>query len=249
MPSVWHLRLKPDWTPEMRYPTLNLGHADAIVADRLRGLEPGCDNLAVWRGSGESIDFDELDAAVEAAKAELERIGADPSLTQDKEPFEGALAVSIYPFLSSVPVEVKDDPGFWRYLSLSRFWWFVEWRESGPIERGNVSTYVDGRRNTEHIPLRMYLRVKAVAEAGRPELAQELEKCTDFWRSHVIRVRTATAPNLAAAFAAMQHGDDRLKTEALRSFARRLNRLWTNAELSTYSTAEASALLEALRDE
>lgn len=231
----------------MRYPTLNLGHVESIVADRFKGLDPSCDSVAIWRGIGESIEFDELDAALIAARAELDRIGTDPSLTTDKEPFEGALAFSVYPFVASIPIEVLDDPGFWRYLALSRFWWFVQWREAGPIERGNISTYVDGRRNTEHIPLRMYLRVKAVAEGGRPELAKELEKCTDFWRSHVTRVRTATAPNLATAFASMQKGNGRLKTDALRSYARRLNRLWTNVQLGLYDERQASSLIEALR--
>jgi len=235
----------------MRYPTLTTGHVQGIVTDLMKGLTPSCDTMAVWRGSGEAVEFDVLDALLDTARNDLELMGTDPSLTNDKEPFEGGLAVAIFPFLHSLPVEVLDDPGFWRYLSVSRFWWFVQWREAKTLAAGElrrVLVYTDGRRNTEQVPLRLYLRVKSVAATGKVELAKELEKCTDFWRSHVIRVRTGTAPELATAFAVMQSGDGRLATGKLRPYAKRLNRMWTNVQLGLYDEQQATTMIQGLRE-
>lgn len=232
----------------MRYPTLTIGHVESIVEDRAAGKDPSVDGVAIWRGTGETISFDTLDVVVGQMKTLLEKQGADPDLTTDKEPFEGALAVAIFGILDELPVEVLDDPGFWRFLAMSRFWWFVEWREHEPLQRGNVLTYVDGRRNTETIPLRLYLRAKAVANGSNLQLASELKQCTDFWRSHVTRVRTGSAPNLSAALAKMQKDKvSRLTTNDLRAFARRVNRLWTNVQLAMYDEKQAAAVLSELR--
>lgn len=232
----------------MRYPTLTIGHLETMIAERAKGSETNGEQYVVWRGVGESVSFEALDLIVGALRAELDHRGSDPALTSDKEPFEGQLALAIFGELDSLPVEVLDDPGFWRFLAITRFWWFVEWRESEPLARGNVLTYVDGRRNSETIPLRLYLRAKAVATSGDPQLAKELTKCTDFWRSHILRVRTGSAPPLAAAFAEMQkNSDTRLSTKPLRSFARRVNRLWTNVQLSVYDSKQAAQVIEELR--
>ena len=232
----------------MRYPTLTIGQVDALLADRAKGLDPSCDAIAIWRGQGEALAFDSLDLVIGAFQTELEKMGADPSLVADKEPFEGELAVATFSVFDDLPVEVLDDPGFWRYLAMSRFWWFIEWREARPISEGRALTYVDGRRNTETIPLRLYLRAKAVASSGKPELASQLERCADFWRSHITRVRTGSAPYVAAAFAEMQSNEEtHLATGELRAFARRLNRLWTNVQLSVYEAENAEMIIEELR--
>ncbi len=235
------------WDYEMRYPTHNMGRAAEIVRLLINGEAPSVDSDAHWRGAGESIDFAELDLVVETLHAKLREHGEDPALTDDKEPFEGEVAVAIFAFLNVLPIAALDDPGFWRYLAVSRFWWFIRWRESVSIMNGNVATYTDGRRNTEHIPLRMYLRVKAVAECGDKSLAASLKQCTDFWRSHVIRVRTCTAPPLASEFVKLQLGPERMSTGPLREYARSLNRLWTTVQLGLYDGPKAEAVINELR--
>ena len=231
----------------MRYPTLSSSRSSELVADLVKGSAPSIDAVTSWRGDGESVDLESLDVVLEEGRRRLDEIGTDPSLTSDKEPFEGELAIAVFAILHGLPAEVLDDPGFWRYLSLSRFWWYIAWREADPIANGNAATYTDGRRNTEQIPLRLYLRAKSVA-AGDPALAKDLKKCTDFWRSHVIRVRTGTAAPLASAFAEMQKGALRLPTARLRAYARRLNRTWTNVHLGLYDAQRAKALVQELRE-
>lgn len=231
----------------MRYPAINAARCQTITDSLAKGVTADIAADVVWRGTGESIDFSGLDTALAAMRIELARLGSDPGLTPDKEPFEAELAVASYAFLAELPIEVLDDPDFWRYLAVSRFWWFIEWRESKPIESGNATTYTDSRRNTEQIPLRLFLRVKSVAAVSGSEFVLGLEKCTDFWRSHVIRVRNGAAPAVATALVAMQSGPDRLNTTPLRAFARRLNRTWTNTHLALYDRAMAEALISELR--
>lgn len=231
----------------MRYPTLTSARSNELAALLVTGEAPSVDAVATWRGDGESVDLESLDTVLEEGRKRLDEIGPDPSHTSDKEPFEGELAIGVFAVLHEIPTEVLDDPGFWRYLALSRFWWYISWREAEPLAKGNVATYTDATRNTEQIPLRLYLRAKAVA-AGEPGLAKDLKKCADFWRSHVIRVRTGTAVPLASAFAEMQRGSLRLPTSRLRAYARRLNRTWTNVHLGLYDAQRAKELIQELRE-
>jgi hypothetical protein len=229
----------------MRYPTIPLGRCHELAKLLRKGELPAIEPEAIWRGTDESIDFGDLDVVIASLQQRLEQIGTDPSLTTDMEPFEGEVAVAVHSWFDALPVEVLDDPGFWRFVALTRFWWFIEWREAKALAGDNWLVYVDGRRNTEQIPLRLFLRVRAVA-ATDPDLAKDIEKCTDFWRSHVIRVRTGSAPHVAAAFVELQRGKGRLPTTALRAYAKRLNRTWTNTHLGLYDADRAKALIAEL---
>ena len=160
------------------------------------------------------------------------------------EVFEGRAAGRVHMAMRDLPIAVLDDPGFWRYVSLAKFWWFIKFREAKPIAAGNHMTYVDGTRPTECVPLRMFLRAQAVREGDDYSLASSMDRATDFWRSHVLRVQTASAPALARSFARLQH-EKQMPTESqLRPFARQLNRLWANVVLHGVDEAEATQLLD-----
>jgi hypothetical protein len=228
----------------MRYPTLPTARLADITARLIAGEAMAVENHAIWEGTGESIDFAALDDICDSVRADLAEHLANGQISNDREPFEGRLAAEVFPYFDALPLETLDDPGFWRYLAADKFWWFIEWREADPISNGNVATYTDGNRNTEQIPLRLYLRAKSVG--GDQHLAQAIPSSTDFWRSHVIRVRTGTAEPLARAFATSQVVD-RMSTTVLRDYARRLNRMWTNVALGSYDDAAAQQLIEELR--
>ncbi len=80
------------------------------------------------------------------------------------------------------------------------------------------------------------------------ELAGAIPKGTDFWRSHVLRVRTGTAPPVTRALV-RSHREERLPTDDLRDLARRLNRTWTNVTLHGYGDDESDLLIAELRDQ
>jgi hypothetical protein len=201
--------------------------------------------MAQGAGSGDDIDLRTLDAALEPFRAELEQI-ASGAIKQDKEVFEGRLSAAVHPLLAGFPAEVLDDRGFWRYLALSRFWWYITWREAGPLASGNGHTYTDATQAVMAIPTRLFLRGQAVVKGDDYTPAYALERSADFWRSHVLRVRVGTSPSLTRAFVKLQR-ERQMKTDPqLRPYARQLNRTWTNVVLHLYDEDEAYELLDDL---
>jgi hypothetical protein len=81
---------------------------------------------------------------------------------------------------------------------------------------------------------------------GQFPLAEAVSEGTDFWRSHIIRVRTGRARVLAQAFAKMQ-GSDRMMTDELRQFARRLNRQWSNVIMLDYDEKQSNDILKEIK--
>lgn len=228
----------------MQYPTIATDQVVDLARTFLEGGSASVDAVATWQGDGPTIDFRDLDDVLNATEDDLRQLLADGNPSSDREPFEGRLAANVYPHLASLPPEVLDDRGFWRYLAVSRFWWFIAWREQEPLAKGNIKSWVDANLPAEQVPLRLYLRAQAVN--GDAFLCQAIPKSTDFWRSHVVRVRVGSAPNLARAFAQMQ-AESRLATPELREYAKRLNRTWTNVVLSLYDAEDSADLVEDLR--
>lgn len=231
----------------MRYPILTRSECESLAKIRWENdgdliVEP------TWVGEGD--DFDETPVQ-QAAEQCRELIRTNPS-SSEKDRVEGDAARHLHEALqptdsrNSVPVHVLDDPGFWRYLSIRWFWDFIAWRESTPFANGNHMKYLDAKNSTECVLTRMYLRMAALGGGEYGELASVLPSATDFWRSHIIRVRTATAPALVRAMVEIQR-DHRLVTKDLREFAKRVNRTWTNVVLNLYEQDEAQKLLSELR--
>jgi hypothetical protein len=92
----------------------------------------------------------------------------------------------------------------------------------------------------------MYLRAKAV-EADM-SLASAVTRGTDFWRSHVIRVKTGSTPDLARAVTEQQR-DDHMTVGPLREYAKRINRRWSNQVIYVLDADECRALAESERQE
>jgi len=214
-----------------------------MAADFVSGRHVSIDAKAGSEGTGDDVDEESLIEILRYYQMELET-----SPPKDNELFEGRLAAALFGWFDALPIEVLDDPGFWRYVSLRHFWWFIEWREAEPIDKGNFNNLVDATLPAEHIPLRLYLRAKAVADGEDASLAGEIPKSTDFWRSHITRVRVASAPAMARAFAETKRDekflDSPLKTERLRRVAKRVNRMWSNVRLDMYDSVESKKLMK-----
>ena len=228
-----------------RYPTINKSNARELADQLVGGHVPALDPMVEWVGAGEDLELYVLESRLEPFILELQQ--APPSLDQI-EVFEGRLAAVVHASLREVPVQILDDRGFWRYLSFRYFWWYTSWREASPISNGHVLTYVDGAQPVMAIPSRLYLRAQSILDGDDYSPASALPRSTDFWRSHVLRVRVGTAPKLSRAFVRLQ-SEKKMKTEpVLRPYAKRLNRTWSNVVLSMYEEAEAYELLTELYD-
>ena len=227
----------------MKYPIITSSDCRYVAEQLNIGSSPNVQEYIKWLGTGDDLDRDRINEAAREIGRVLEQYSGINN--RDRDRLEGRAAPILYEVLQDVDIAVLDDPGFWRYLSLVHFWRFIAWREEKAFARGNYLKYVDGVNSTECVLTRMYLRVQALGGNEYGSMAAEVPMATDFWRSHIIRVRTATAPSLTRAFVERQR-DDRLNTPELRQFARRLNRTWTNILLNIYDDEEARQLIEEL---
>lgn len=229
----------------MRYPTVAMSKTDELAGLLAAGHRPSIGPAISWVGTGDDIDMSPLDALIDRLKSRyMEFLGSEDG--GRPEEFEGLAAGDLHRALRDLPVEALDDPGFWRYLSVAKLWWFIEDREAGPISRGNHMTYIDGLRPAECVPLRMFLRAQAIRDGDDYSLASSMKQATDFWRSHVVRVRTGGAPPLARSFTRLQADKQMPTTPELRPFARRLNRLWANVVLDRLDESDADKLMAEL---
>lgn len=228
----------------MRYPTIRADRCADMARRMWSGERPPLGPVVEWVGEGDDVALDLLRQAATMVTDDLD----DAATKETRETREAEAAPLLHDALCTVDVEVLDDPGFWRYLSLDLFWDFVRWREKKAFAKGNYLRYVDGRSSTECVLTRMYLRAAAVGGLAFAEYASVLPQATDFWRSHIMRVKTGTAPPLVRAFVDMQT-HRRLPTDPLRAYAKALNRTWSNVVLSIYDDDEAQALIEEIRQD
>ena len=227
----------------MRYLIVTRSDCRRLAERLIQGDPIDIEQYVHPQGDGEALDYERIQQA--SIRINRKLYLHRPESVGDKDILEGKAAPILYEGLEGIEAAVLDDPGFWRYLSLRYFWRFISWREKQAFERGNYLKYIDGDKSTECVLTRMYLRVQALGGNEYAYLASALPRSTDFWRSHVIRVKTGTAPPLTRAFVEKQR-DNRLDTQELRRFARNLNRTWTNLLLNIYDDKEAAKLIEEL---
>lgn len=223
----------------MRYPAIRAAGAREIVRRRLANTHVDTTDIVIWRTT---TDGGTDDADLRSLRELGHEIDARAKTTEpsavNKDALESEFSPRLFDATDALPVEILDDPGFWAWVSLDCMDGFVAWREN--LQRETGSVYYDGRSWSECIPLRMYHRGRIVQP--EPELASAIARSTDFWRSHIIRVQNSTAPEICKALVESQ-AEDRMMTDELREFAKRINRLWTNLSLQDYSRDEARSLV------
>lgn len=198
-------------------------------------------------GAERQLNLDDLEAVSATVNSRLKALVVAPKKNVDKDKLEGEICSLVYKALEHVPIEILDDPGFWRFIGIRYFWSFTIWREATALAKNNIATYFSAKSSSESIPLRLYLRAQAMRDVnGNFLLAEAVPKGTDFWRSHVIRVRTGRARNLAQAFAKLQ-SSDRMLTDDLRQFAKRLNRQWSNVIMLDYDEKQSHDILKEIK--
>ena len=233
----------------MRYPALSRSKCVELARRMIAEETPAVDEHVEWQGVGEEIDLDELRHASDLIIEEMR--ATTSGYYSERYRVEGTAAVLLYQALQHIDRDVRgdprDDPAFWRYLSLAHFWEFIRWREKRPFAKGNFEKYVDAESPTECVLTRMCARGASVGGLDHLDSATAVAG-TDFWRSHVLRVRTSTAPPVVRAFVKMQ-ATHPLKTNDLRAFAKALTKTWANVVPAIYDDEDATALIAALRRE
>jgi len=231
----------------VRYPTLPRAVTRQLAQEFLESGDRSIDDDIKWEGSGEDLDLSGMEPLGDFLKKRLKEFEGSER-AKDIDRFEGIAAGEIHRALQSVPLEILDDPGFWRYLTMSTFFWLPVWRQRSTFESLDPSKYlkyIDGVSSTECVLTRMFLRGQIACVDGSYDLAFALSRSTDFWRSHILRVSTGSSPSVARSLV-IQQATSQMKTDPLRKFARRLNRLSSNVALPMYGDAEAKSLISDL---
>ena len=242
-----------------RSATLRIAEQRIAEASRRSGdywideLDSDLTDLVAWWGEGNELDIAPLDEARREIEALLRSGDASGS---DRDQIEGYAAVLLYRALDGVGIETDslDDPSFWCYVSLAHMWNFIVWREPRAFEaatandalasRQRFHRYVDGSMAHECVPVRMYLRVNALGGVAHQQLAGTVRGGTDFWRSHILRVKAGEHPPLVRAMVRLQADENsRLLTDDLRRFAKELNRTLTNLVPSLLDDEAADELV------
>lgn len=189
--------------------------------------------------------LEEVSSEIQEKVAGLQKI---PWKSIDLDKLEGEICGVVHRSLKNVPTEILDDPSFWRFLSIRYFSDFILFREKTALKAGNIGKYFLAENSAESIPLRLYIRAQAVMDdKGGYALAEAVPKGTDFWRSHIIRVRTGRAQALAQSFAQIQ-STQRMNTNLLREVARGMNRRWSNVLFFDYDRKEATRLITEVKN-
>lgn len=244
----------------MRYKTITIAEANSFARELTEdpskrtldyAVEFATSNMrpASTPGSGNEIELNvsAIELLADNVQRKLDAIRKKSKKAGDIEALEGQICGDIHLALIRVPVEILDDSGFWRYLAIRYFSDFIISREEKALSKGNIGTYFSAQSGAESIPLRLFIRAQSIVNSlGGYDLASSVDKGTDFWRSHIVRVRTGRAKELAQAFAKMQSIDP-MKTDLLRKVARRLNRQWSNVVLFDYDQKKATDLIKDIR--
>lgn len=245
----------------MRYPTLSTKDAHAFAMQvttdpKMANSTAAASFCAEYAGSLStigSVDLKPIDLSqLEKVAAEAERtarsVGMATATTRELERVESEICGLVHEALCTLPIEILDDQRFWRYLAVRYFGEFIVWRESKALANGNISKYFVASTGVESLPLRLFLRGQAVISPnGTYELTSAVPAGTDFWRSHILRVRTGRAGHLARSFTELQ-SNERLTTKPLRKMAKLINRMWANVLLTEYGVRDSARLIKQLRE-
>lgn len=202
-----------------------------------------------WSGSGEDISYGLICEAAKKTKYLTEKCLNKSYITET----EGKAATYLFEALESleVSVEVLDDPGFWRYLSIAYFWEFIAWRYKKLFGNGNhmkFMKYLDCQKSNKSVLTRMYLRMVAIDGHHHSELAYAADQAADLWNIHIIdRTKLGTCPPMAQAFV-RTYGEQQLNDTQLREFAVLVNRKLSNIVPYIYNDDDAYKLISEIRD-
>lgn len=198
----------------MKYVSYSQQDAQAVRALMLenRALDLGA--LGTLVGDGLLMDLSNLRAIGDRAVQRCES-GEDPETVELSE--SGA----VYEALSEVPVSIRDDVGFWRWVTIAALRPFLELRQGNETKEAIGA----GTNVADILAARMFLRAR-IARDQQPGQPPEYALLTrlgrrnhDFLQSHIVRVSTGAETGLARAFIKSQTNQEtRLEGSDIRDF-------------------------------
>jgi hypothetical protein len=254
----------------MSYPVLTARAANNLAAMLGREVDEGERRKELVLSEGPHFDEAAITAAANWAQEEWsaevqarERNGE----SSDVYLLEAFMASRVHRALRELPTEMLQDFGFWRYLALFPYRWYLQMREGGPTgvavkpqDFGGRSPKSDAAaHHVESLPvyqliLRTFLWGKVAFDEGespnpyrRATLVNETGGAvTDVWHSHIVRIQLGQLGALPRAFLDSICSDPKANTrDRARDVEKRLTRMKHTVLFDVYDLAEASKLVDA----
>ena len=198
---------------------------------------------------------DEVVDSLTLLKDEL--LGEDRSIANDQQ-FDRAAAPIIHEGLK-LPLKLAAVDGFWRRLSVDKFYEIIEARHNRTSPFAGLGNFgIDSSADYGRLKI-LWLRADIVYDEGQdyPYHLSDRLSPTDFWESGIIRHQYGWAPNLARALVSFQYPDPdsgkgtlHLTHEnGIRMLYKRLRRLHTTVAFEYLDDAQLADLLARLSED
>lgn len=256
----------------MSYPTLTARQATNLVHALISSSDPDwvdvpiAEDGFVLECDGDRYDRTSVEAAAQHLREEWDTIvNSIPQFSADDlYILEVLFSAKIHAALDSLSIDHLEDKGFWRYLALFPFRWYLYAREGKSLQPQNFGGLLDSNSRqlgdedseTESLfvnqalyrayvigqairdetdPVGLYSRVNSIPRGG---------PVTDFWHSHVLRVRIGRIGRVAHALVDATSG---VPESEMKEFARRMaklvTRLKSNVLLDGYHKSDVDGLI------
>lgn len=253
----------------MSYPILSAKNADALIVVLTTVPEGDQWNSFIVLADGPEFDHNAMSETARAHHKEwlTEKAAREANgETADEFLLEAFMASRLHATLRSLPLDLLQDMGFWRYLALFPYRWYLQLREGGPSgidikaqDYGGLRTKPDGATGSttpkHQLLLRTFLWGKAAYDASEPDpyrratLVNETGGAVaDVWHSHIVRVQLGHLGRLPHAFLDSICSDTRANSAhavtGARPVEKRLTRMKHTVLFDLYDLEEARAVAD-----
>ena len=228
----------------MRIPIMTQAEMNSFLAEMRAGrvYEPKVD----FTGAEIATLDKQIDDFLVGLLASIQTAGgslAEPGKDKVYRDFEEiALEVSLQ-FFDGLPDECKFEPGFWTYLSW-RCADVISWRHPASDKEGWVKNFFARYSASDFIDA-FLPRLVVQGLITRDDSARSFIR-QDFWRSHVLRVKTGFSKEVSNGFANISHNHS-INTEEARIMAKKVRAIRSNVIFEALDKAQAETLVGELR--
>ncbi len=255
----------------MSYPILTARGAD-LIAETLTTAtqdEQWASHIIMCDGA----DFDHREMAQIASSHRIEWLEVKASREAKGEDvdeyfLEAFMASRLHSVLRGLPMDLLQEIGFWRYLALFPYRWYLQLREGGPTgldikpqDYGGTKIDEGGRRSNTTPKYQLILRTFLWGKAACDEKDSNVDPyrrativnetggaVTDVWHSHIVRIQLGQLGRLPHAFldsiCDTPTANSSKKKGGARSVEKRLTRMKHTVLFDLYELDEARKLTD-----
>jgi hypothetical protein len=227
----------------MKVPTLSQAEIQAFVESRRLGetYVPEVGSVGV-----ESSMSDELVSQfVDVVNGILTEVLKDTSKSQERmhSLLEQELTGPAIKFFESLPPDAKFTPGFWSFMSF-QISSVLEWRYPPNDKEGWSKNFVSSHSPSDFIDGFLPRIIVRGLIARNSDKALSLSG-QDFWRSHILRVKTGFSKEMSIAFA--EHVvETSMSVAEQRTLAKKIRSARSNVIFEALDSTQATTILKSL---